>query len=89
MFRTMAISLSFSSPFLSGSARYLARQKVPSFSGSARYLARREVRFFSGSAHVERPVSFQALLCGSTQAESNTLSRVLRYFARGLVFFFS
>ena len=86
MFRTMAISLSFSSPFLSGSARYLARQEVRSFSGSARYLVRREVRFFSGSALVERPVSFQALLCSSARAECNTSSRVL---ARGLVFFFS
>ena len=62
-FRTMVISLSFSSPFLfricsipitvrsfSGPTRYLARREVRSFSGSARYLARREVRSFSGSA---------------------------------------
>ena len=41
------------------------------------------------SFHVERTVSFQALLCSSARAESNTSSRVLRYFARRLAFFFS
>ena len=41
------------------------------------------------SFHVERLVSFQALLCSSAWAESNMSSRVLRYFARRLAFFFS
>ena len=49
-FGTLPISLSFSSPFLSDSARYFSRS---------------EARFFSGSLdtwHIERNVSFQALL---------------------------
>ena len=77
---------------MSGSARYLARREVCSFLGSAGYRARREVHFFQAlldSFHVERPVSFYALLCSSARAESNTSSRVLRYFARRLAFFFS
>ena len=43
------------------------------------------------SFHVERSVSFQALVCtcSSARAESNTSSRVLRYFARRSAFFFS
>ena len=67
----------------SGSARYLAPREVRSFSGSARYLARLEVRLFQAlldSFYVERPVSFQALLFSSARAESNTSSRVLRYY---------
>ena len=34
----------------------------------------------------ERPASFQALLCSSARAESNTSSLVLRYYARRLAF---
>ena len=37
----------------------------------------------------ERPASFQALLCSSARAESNTSSLVLRYYARRLAFFLS
>ena len=37
----------------------------------------------------ERPASFQALLCSSARAESNTSSLVLRYYAHRLAFFLS
>ena len=84
----MAISLSFSSPFLFRICSIPIT--VRSFSGSTRYLASRDFeQALLDSFHVERAASFQALLCSSARAESNTPSRVLRYFARRLTFFFS
>ena len=63
-FRTLPMSLSFSSPFL-------------------------PFQDLLDTLHVERSVSFQALLCKLAQAESNKSSRVLRYFARRLALIFS
>ena len=85
----MAISLSFSSLFL---FRILHVERSVPFRDLLDTLRiERSVSFQAllDSFHVERPVSFQALLCSSAGAESNTLSRVLRYFARRLAFFFS
>ena len=89
----MAISLSFSSPFL---FRILLDtlhvERSVSFQDLLDTLrVERSVSFQAllDSFHVERPVSFQALLCSSAWAESNTSSRVLRYLARRLTSFFS
>ena len=78
MFRTMAISLSFSSSFLFKIC-LIPLHVERSVSSQA----------LLDSFHVERPDFFQALLCSSAQAESNTSSSVLWYFARRLAFFFS
>ena len=82
-FRTVAISLSFSSPFLG--------LPVPFQDLLDTLRVERSVSFQAllDSFQVERPASVQALLCSSARAESNTSSLVLRYFARRLAFFFS
>ena len=80
----------FSSPFLFRICSHVERS-VPFQDLLDTLRVERSVSFQTllDSFHVERPVSFQALLCSSAWAESNTSSRVLRYFARRLAFFFS